>query len=172
MTEEHKVALREGREKARLTRGVQPTDDVSETALLHIENPTKWQMKVRLHLESLTDDEADTWMEGFRLIYEMAGKLCRDQFYGRTDGRCYICKKRFAMGRHAGEAGWYDGDRVYRRILCCDQSEMSDLMKIAYSKEQAVRQAEDEATEAARKALIAVRQANRGVPVGDADVVK
>lgn len=129
---------------------------------LDIREPEKWQMKVRMFLEGIEDpEEAEKWMEGMRLVTQMSSRLIRDQVYKRVTSRCYVCKGPLREGKPAGEAGYHDADREYIKIYCHDQSEFGDLMKIAMHKEQDVRDAEERAAAAVRKAMIAIRQPNK-----------
>ena len=129
--------------------------------LLDIADPLKCQMKIRMHLETLDASAAETWLDGFRLDYQMAGVVVRDQVYRRTTARCYICNKAFTDGRPAGEAFYYDADRVCIKVYCCHQAEYAELLKKCQEKEAAVAVALEKAEKAGRQAMIDARSAAR-----------
>lgn len=181
-SEEQKAALAKGRtdywEKKRAEKAaassvtkVEPNGEVKippaaitangHANLLDIADPEKWQMKIRLHLEALDAPAADEWMNKLRLIFQMSGRVVRDQIYRHVTARCYVCKKPFREGRPACEAGYYDADRTYIKIYGCDQSEFGDLLKAVREKEDAIARAEEKAEKAARQALIDSRSASR-----------
>ena len=125
--------------------------------ILDIVEPAKWQMKVRVYLESLDASAADEWVEGFRMITTMAARIARDKVHMQVTGRCYVCSKPFKMGRPEGEAGYYDRDGQYIKVYCCHQAEYPELLKMIMGKEQAVKAAEERTAKAVRQALIDVR---------------
>lgn len=129
--------------------------------ILDIADPVKWQMKVRMHLESCDAEAAEHWMEGIRLIVQMAGVVVRDQVYRRVTNRCYICDKVFVDGKPAGEAGYYDADRQYIKVYCCHNAEYSQLLMKCQEKEAAVAAWVEKAEKAARQAMIDSRSASR-----------
>jgi hypothetical protein len=125
---------------------------VPEPVGLDIHDPLKWQMKVRLHLESLSVSEAEKWMSELRLITTMAGRVVRDEIYRRVTTRCIICERPFKEGRPAGDGGYVDADREYIKIYICDQSEYSDMLKYIAKKEHEIAAAEERAEKAAQQA--------------------
>ncbi len=129
--------------------------------LLDIRDPIKWQMKVRLFLETCETDAIEQWVEGIRLIAQMAGVLGRDSVYRRVTRRCYICDKPFPEGRPAGEAGYYDGDRNYIKVYCCHNAEYSKLLEKCQAKEAAVTAWMEKAEKAAQQALTDAHSAAR-----------
>ena len=154
--------LREGRERAAAAKAANPllgrlADPAGvvasvEPAGLDVAAPGKWQMKVRLHLETLNPTEADAWMSDLRLIVAMAGRVVRDEVYKRVTNRCFVCEKPFREGRPACEAGYYDADREFIKVYSCDQSEFPKLLEMVKGKEDAIAAAEERAEKAARQA--------------------
>ena len=67
---------------------------VPEPVGLDIHDPLKWQMRVRLHIGSLSVAEAEEWMSKLRLIATMGGRMVRDEIYHRVTMRCIICESR------------------------------------------------------------------------------
>jgi len=129
--------------------------------VLDIADPVKWQMKIRLFLEASDAETAEHWMEGIRLIMQMAGAVVRDSVYRRVTNRCYICDKPFTDGKPAGEAGYFDADRQYIKVYCCHNAEYSQLLMKCQEKEQAVAAWVEKAEKAARQAMIDARSAAR-----------
>lgn len=185
MSEEQSAAIKKGRQeywdKMRALKAaaaaapapsmkVEPEGNVPEPVvatanghgnLLDIGDPLKWQMKIRMHLETLTSDAAEAWLDGFRLDYQMAGVVVRDQVYRRTTARCYICNKPFTEGRPAGEAFYFDADRVCIKVYCCHQAEYAELLKKCQEKESQVAVALEKAEKAGRQAMMDARSASR-----------
>lgn len=131
----------------------------SEPHGLDITDPAKWQMKVRVYLESLTEDDTTSWVDNIRMITTMAASISRDKVSRHATRFCAICDHPFKDGRPAGEAGYFDADRNYIKLYICDQSEYSDLMKFCHQKEEQVARVEERATAAARKAAKDARSA-------------
>jgi len=167
MTDEQKQKMAEGRRNYLMRKAAEPKlpeEHLPVAAnghanLLDIGDPVKWQMKVRLHLESLAAPDADQWVEGIRLISTLAGRIARDQMHRFTTSRCFVCGKPFTDGRPAGESGYYDADRQYIKIYCHDQSEYNELLKAVMEKEDAIRLAAEKAEKAARQAATDARRA-------------
>ncbi len=129
--------------------------------LLDIRDPLKWQMKIRLFLESCDADAAETWMDGIRLVYQMSGTVVRDAVYRHVTNRCFICGKPFPEGRPAGEAGYYDADRNYIKVYCCHNAEYSSLLLKCQEKERAVAAWVEKSERAAAQAMSDARSAAR-----------
>jgi len=132
--------------------------------LLDIHDPLKWQMKVRMFLTDLEPEAAEHWMEGIRLVCEMAGNLVCSCVYQRVTNRFYVCNRPFTDGKPAGEAGYYDADRVFIKVYCCENAHYNDMLKLCMEKERAIaawveksekaaRQAESDARSAARRTM-------------------
>lgn len=129
--------------------------------VLDIADPVKWQMKVRLFLERSEPEEAERWMEGYRLVFQMAGAVVRELVYGNVTRRCYICNKPFVDGKPAGEAGYFDADRQYIKVYCCHNAEYPRLLEKVQQKEGQITLAVERAEKAARQAMIDARSAAR-----------
>ena len=129
--------------------------------LLDIRDPSKWQMKIRVHLESLTAEEAEQWMDGLRLIHEMAGTVCRLAVFRHVTARCFICNKPFTDGKPAGEAGYFDADRTYIKVYCCHNAEYPRLLEKCQQKEAAVAAWVERSEKAAQQAASDMRSAAR-----------
>ena len=126
---------------------------------LDVRDPLKWQLKIRLYLESLNASDADQWLEGLRLIMVMSGGVVRDNLNRVVTQRCYICKGPFKEGKPAGNAGYHDADRVYVQIFCCNQAEFGDLLKEVMKKEGQIEAARQRGEKAAKQAAIDARRA-------------
>jgi hypothetical protein len=124
----------------------------SERPSLDVATPAKWQMKIRLYLETLSPSEADAWIGDLRLITAMAGRIVRDEVYKRVTARCFVCDRPFRDGRPACEAGYYDPDREFIKVYSCDQSEFPRLLEMVKKKEDEIAAAEERAEKAARQA--------------------
>ena len=134
MTDEQKAAMKKGREayvekqrQERESKAAQPVVKVEgdgnipeptlatangHANLLDISEPSKWQMKIRMHLESLDAIRAEQWMDGYRLMGTVAGRMVRDQVYSRVTAYCFVCDKPLRDGgKPAGTAQYFDGDR-------------------------------------------------------------
>jgi hypothetical protein len=129
--------------------------------LLDLTDPAKWQMKIRLYIESLDGPQAEEWLDAFRVDYQVAGVCVRDSVYRRVTTRCYVCEKPFPDGKPAGEAGYYDADRIYIKVYCCHNAEYSELLMRCQRKEAAVAAWNEKADKAARQAQIDARSAAR-----------
>ena len=123
-----------------------------EGVTLDIREPAKWQMKLRVFLETLSIAEAEAWMADWRVNGVMCGRVIRDQVYQRVTTRCIICERPFKEGRPAGDGGYIDADREYIKIYICDQSEYSDMLKYIAKKEHEIAAAEERAEKAAQQA--------------------
>ena len=190
MSEEHKALLRQGQvaaverrrtEKAEkaahpevvakvdsgkvaIAPGAVSPETVSangHAGLLDIHDPLKWQMKVRMHLTDLEPEAAEHWMEGIRLVCEMAGNLVRSCVYQRVTNRCYVCNRPFTDGKPAGEAGYYDADRVFIKVYCCENAHYNDMLKLCMEKERAIAAWVEKSEKAARQAETDARSAAR-----------
>ena len=149
--------LKEGRERAAAAKAANPLMALDATTPvervgLDVAAPREWQMKVRLHLETLSPADADSWMSDLRLIVAMAGRVVRDETYKRVTNRCFVCDKPFREGRPACEAGYYDADREFIKVYSCDQSEFPKLLEMVKAKEDAIAAADERAEKAARQA--------------------
>ena len=183
MTDEQKAAMKKGREayvekqrQERESKAAQPVVKVEgdgnipeptlatangHANLLDISEPSKWQMKIRMHLESLDAIRAEQWMDGYRLMGTVAGRMVRDQVYSRVTAYCFVCDKPLRDGgKPAGTAQYFDGDRQMVQVHCCVAAEYPQLLRKAQDKEDQYRATEAEAEKAARQALVALRQGN------------
>lgn len=138
------------------------SEHLEHSQILDIRDPLKWQLKIRLYLESLDSEEGERWMQGARLITTMAGRVVRDAMNRRLTTRCSICKGPLKDGKPAGNASYLDADRERINVYCCDQSEFGDLMKLVMRKENEIRNDEEKAEKAARQALVDARRAHNG----------
>lgn len=130
-------------------------------SLLDIRDPSKWQMKIRMHLQTLDAEEAERWMESFRLIHEVAGTVVKLGIFKHVTNRCFICNKPFTDGKPAGEAGYYDADRAYIKVYCCHNAEYPRLLEKCQQKEAAVAAWVEKSEKAAQQAASDMRSAAR-----------
>ena len=163
-----KVALQPGASMLATSTTATPPTANGHTNLLDIHDPLKWQMKVRLFLEASEPEAAETWLDGLRLISQMAGVLVRDAIYRTVTARCFICNKPFGRlpTAIAGEAGYYDAERQYIKVYCCHNAEYSKLLEKCQEKERAVAAWTERADKAAKQAESDARaSARKEMPV-------
>lgn len=119
---------------------------------LDIRDPSKWQMKIRLYIESLDHRSFDEWYEGLSLIHTVAGRLGRDLQQKGFSKRCEVCGKQLRPEVVGGSATYvlFDNTRVH--IYCCSQHEYGKLLEIAGKRDQDRLAVEERANKAAQQA--------------------
>jgi hypothetical protein len=150
-------------EKPVLRTGLKPIQEeaAAHPKMLDISTPAKWQMALRVYLEGLSALDAEHWLDEFRIIYAVAGRVVRDRVNRGVTQYCYVCNKPFPKGIPGCEAGYFDSDRTYVHVWCCNQNEYPQLLQKVNDKVNAIQLAEEAMEKAARKAMTDVRRAQQ-----------
>ncbi len=129
--------------------------------VLDIADPLKWQMKVRMHLMQLEAPDAEKWMDGIRLVSQMAGNIVRTSVYTRVTNRCFVCDKPFPDNKPAGEAGYMDADRQYIKVYCCNNAHYGKMLEMCMEKEAEIARWAEKTDKAVQQAMTDARSAAR-----------